>query len=300
MVSYEQSITQRKLNMSEEYSLSIKNLRKAMIKELPKVPNTSVAIEELKKIPTRVIISKYITWKIRTIPIRKRTIEAYPMGIDLNVFIKMYPDIKVFLDKVIKGNDLNPYLSETVRTHGVVLPGASLKSKGKDIDPLVLREGLYHFHFSPRDNKNPKGRSNYLIFADVSKDTFTIVAIAPHRVFDNSSEDAHRFFDIRRKYFERDIPAGQPYMLNPVMTSGHTLEIFSYAIHCEDTIHSLDPKLNDGDFISQLYTDGKLQFPSLEQPKKTDLRWYFYDLNLGILEKNKGHFFGLKYLRDRL
>jgi len=286
--------------MGEEYSLSIKRFRQTMIKELPKVPNTPVAIEELERMPTRMIISKYITWKIRTIPIRKRTIAFYPMGIDLKILLKMYPDIKVFLDKVIKGNDLNPYLSERVRTHGVILPGASLKNKGKDIDTLVLREGLYHFHFAPKDNKNPKGRSNYLIFADVSKDTFTIVAIAPHRVFEHDTEDAHRFFDIRRRYLERDIPAGQPYMLNPVMSTGHTLEIFAYAIHCEDTINFLDPKLNDADFISQLYTDGALQHPSLERPKKPELIWFFYDLNLGILEKKKGHFFGLKYFRDRL
>lgn len=285
--------------MSEEYSLSIKRFRQTMIKELPKVPNTPEAIEELERMPTRAIISKYITWKIRTIPIRKRTIAFYPMGIDLNIYLKMHPDIKVFLDKVIKGNDLNPYLSERVRTHGVILPGASSKNAGKDIDTLVLREGLYHFHFAPKNNKNPKGRSNYLIFADVSKDTFTIVAIAPHSVFDHNSEDAQRFFDIRRRYLERDIPNGQPYMLNPVMTTGHTLEIFSYAIHCENTINALDPKLNEPDFISQLYADGVLQYPSLEQPKKPDLIWFFYDLNLGILEKKKGHFFGLKYLRDR-
>ncbi|WP_320709346.1 hypothetical protein [Enterobacter sp. 302C9] len=285
--------------MSEEYSLSIKRFRQTMIKELPKVPNTPEAIEELERMPTRAIISKYITWKIRTIPIRKRTIAFYPMGIDLNIYLKMHPDIKVFLDKVIKGNDLNPYLSERVRTHGVILPGASSKNAGKDIDTLVLREGLYHFHFAPKNNKNPKGRSNYLIFADVSKDTFTIVAIAPHSVFDHNSEDAQRFFDIRRRYLERDIPNDQPYMLNPVMTTGHTLEIFSYAIHCENTINALDPKLNEPDFISQLYADGVLQYPSLEQPKKPDLIWFFYDLNLGILEKKKGHFFGLKYLRDR-
>ena len=89
-------------------------------------------------------------------------------------------------------------------------------------------------------------------------------------------------------------------MLNPVMSTGHALEIFAYAIHCEDTINFLDPKLNDADFISQLYTDGALQHPSLERPKKPELIWFFYDLNLGILEKKKGHFFGLKYFRDRL
>jgi hypothetical protein len=166
------------------------------------------------------------------------------------------------------------------------------KNAGKDIDTLVLREGLYHFHFAPKNNKNPKGRSNYLIFADVSKDTFTIVAIVPHSVFDHNSEDAQRFFDIRRRYLERDIPNGQTYMLNPVMTTGHTLEIFAYAIHCENTINVLDPKLNESDFISQLYADGVLQYPSLEQPKKSDLIWFFYDLKLGILEKKKGHFLG--------
>ncbi|EKN5078092.1 hypothetical protein ACLIXB_003714 [Yersinia enterocolitica] len=286
--------------MSDEYSASIERFRQMMIKELPKVPNTPMAIAELEKMPTRVIISNYITWKIRTVPVRKRTIKVFPMGIDFNIFINKYPDIKGFLNKVINGDDLNQYLSEQVRTHGVVLPGASLKSKGKDIDSFVLREGLYHFHFAPRNNKNPKGRSNYLIFADVSKDTFTIVAIAPHSVFYHGSEDALKFFHIRRMYLERDIPPNQPYMLNPVTCTGHTLEIFGYAIHCEDTINSIDPQINDSHFISQLYKDGKLQIPSLEQPKKTKLMWYFHDLNLGILEKNKGHFFGVKFLRDRL
>jgi hypothetical protein len=72
------------------------------------------------------------------------------------------------------------------------------------------------------------------------------------------------FFDIRRRYLERDIPNGQPYMLNPVMTTGHTLEIFAYAIHCENKINVLAPKLNESDFISQLYAGGVLQYPSLE------------------------------------
>ena len=36
-----------------------------MIKELPKVPNTPMAIAELDNMPTREIISNYITWKIR-------------------------------------------------------------------------------------------------------------------------------------------------------------------------------------------------------------------------------------------
>lgn len=53
-------------------------------------------------------------------------------------------------------------------------------------------------------------------------------------------------------------------MLNPVMTTGHTLEIFAYAIHCENKINVLAPKLNESDFISQLYAGGVLQYPSLE------------------------------------
>ncbi|MBP2850847.1 hypothetical protein [Dickeya oryzae] len=286
--------------MSDKYSPSIKHLRQMMIKELPKVPNTPMAIAELEEMPTRVIISNYITWKIRTVPARKRAIEIFPMGIDLNIFIKKYPDIKEFLNKVINGDDLNQYLSEQVRTHGVVLPGSSLKSLGKDIDSLVLREGLYHFHFAPRNHKNPKGRSNYLIFADVSKDIFTIVAIAPHSVFEHGSEDALKFFNVRRMYLEKDIPPGQPYMLNPVTSTGHTLEIIAYALHCEETINAMAPQINDSHFISKLYEDGKSQVISLEEPKKPKLIWFFHDLNLGLLEKNKGHFFGLKFLRNRL
>jgi hypothetical protein len=270
-----------------------------MIKELPKVPNTPLAITGMESMPTRAIIIDYITWKIRTVPIRKRSINIFPYGVNLNIFLKKYPEIKGFLDKVKNGEDLNKYLSNSVSTHGVVLPGASPKNKGKDIDSLVLREGLYHFHFGPKNNKNPTGRSNYLIFADVSKDTFTIVAIAPHSVFTHGSEDALRFFHICNTYNERNIPPGQAYMLNPVTCSGHTLEIILYAIHCEDTINNLDSKINEVEFIKKLYEEGKKTIPSLAKPLKPKLIWHFHDLNLGILEKNKGHFFGVKYLRDR-
>ena len=110
----------------------------------------------------------------------------------------MHHDIKVFLDKVIKGNDLILYLSERVRTHASFYQ-LFLKKQRERHRHSALRQGLYHFHFAPKDNRNPKGRNPYLIFVDVLKDIFTITAIAPHSVFEHHT-DSHPFLDIRRRY----------------------------------------------------------------------------------------------------
>jgi len=197
------------------------------------------------------------------------------------------------LKKVEAGKDLTPHLSDLVMTKGIVLPGANPSDRGKDIDTALTRHGLHHFHVGDVGPGNPKGRSGLLVFAEVLDKEFRIVAISDHRAFDQGSPEQLRFFRICTAYVAKDIPPGQAFMANPVLSSGHSLIVTMFADHCEDKIETLDPQLDYPAFIDRLYgdqpilRDGKL----IARPSKPSLVWYFNDLQFGILDRRTNVFF---------
>jgi hypothetical protein len=188
-----------------------------------------------------------------------------------------------------------------VMTKGVVLPRANPSDRGKDIDTALTRHGLHHFHVGVVGPENPKGRSGLLVFAEVMEKEFRIVAISDHRAFDHGSPEQLRFFRICTAYVAKDIPPGQAFMANPVLTSGHSLIVTLYGNHCEDQIERLDPKLDDSTFIDRLYNDqpilrdGKL----ITRPPRPRLVWYFSDLKFGILDRRTNVFFCIFSFFDR-
>jgi hypothetical protein len=121
------------------------------------------------------------------------------------------------LQKVAAGQDLSPHLSDLVNKKGVILPGARPADRGKDIDMVLTREGLHHFHVAVFGLDNAKGRSGTLVFADVLDKEFRVVAISDHGAFTRGSAEQLRFFRICHSYMAKDIPPGQAFMANPVM-----------------------------------------------------------------------------------
>ena len=76
------------------------------------------------------------------------------------------------LQKVETGEDLGPHLSYLVDTKGIILPGANCLDQGKDIDAILTRYGMHHFHVGEVSRNNPKGRSGILVFAYVQEKEF--------------------------------------------------------------------------------------------------------------------------------
>jgi hypothetical protein len=283
------------------YPPRIQALRDSMIKELPRAPNNKTSRATLEAMPTRQLILAFITWRMRLIPAKPRKVRLWKPGVTPSALRAAEPRLRPLLKKVEAGEDLTPHLSDLVMTKGVVLPGANSADRGKDIDAVLTRHGLHHFHVGAVGPGNRKGRSGALVFADVSDKEFRIVAISDHRAFEHGSPEQLRFFGICRAYVAKDIPPGQAFMANPVMSSGHSMLVTMFADQCEDQMDRLDHQLDDPAFIDRLYNeqpifkDGK----PITRPPEPSLSWYFDDLKFGILDRRTKVFFCIYPFFDR-
>jgi hypothetical protein len=277
------------------YPPRIRAFRDYIIKALPRVPNTRASREALRAMGTHRLILAYLTWRMRLIPAKPRMVKIWGGGVPPWEFELAKPKLRHFLEKVEAGKDLTAHLSDLVNTTGVVLPGARATSRGLDIDMVLTRQGLHHFHVGRVSRASPKGRSNNLIFAEVLESEFRIVALSDHRAFDIGSPEQLRFFQICHSYMARDVPPGQGFMANPVLSSGHLFVVTMFSDKCDDEMQRLDPQLDDSAFIDKLYNDQPIEVDGRQigRPAKPCLSWRFEDLQFGIFDAETRVFFCL-------
>ncbi|MDB6042437.1 MAG: hypothetical protein JWM63_988 [Gammaproteobacteria bacterium] len=282
-----------KVSQLSSYSPRIQEFRDDMIKMLPRAPNNRTSLESLKAMPTHRLILAFVTWRMRLIPAKPRAVRIWSGGVTPLQFQSAKSKLRPLLEKVTAGKDLTPHLSDLVHKKGVILPGARPRDRRQDIDMVLTREGLHHFHVGIMGPANPKGRSGSLVFAEVLDKEFRIVALSDHRAFEVQSAEQLRFFGICHAYMAKDIPPGQGFMANPVMSSGHSLLVTLFADRCDDEMRRLDPLLDDPAFIDKLYHDqpilrgGEL----VARPQNPSFTWYFEDLRFGILDTQTMVFF---------
>ncbi len=281
--------------MAETYPPRVSAFREDLIRLLPRAPNNRSSLEMLRAMPTRRLVLAFVTWRMRLIPTKPRTVRFWSGGITPVEAQAARQRLQPFLLKVAAGKDLTLHLSDLVMRKGVVLPGASPADRGKDIDMVLTREGLHHFHIGSATPSNAKGRSGSLLFAEVLDREFRVVAIADHRVFQFGSPERLRFFEVCRSYMVKDIPPGQAFMANPVMSSGHSMIVTLFADRCESEIERLDPLLDDSEFIDKLYQEQLIlrEGRHVTRPTKPLLKWHFEDLQFGILDSSTMVFFCL-------
>ena len=287
--------------MAGVYPPRIQAFRDSMIKDLPRAPNNKVSRPSLEAMPTRRLILAFITWRMRLIPAKPRKVSLWVGGVTPSELHAAEPRLRPLLKKVEAGEDLTPHLSALVMRKGVVLPGANPADRGKDIDAVLMRHGLHHFHVGVVGPSNPKGRSGPLIFAEVLDKEFRIIAISDHGAFKQGSAERLRFSKICYAYVAKDVAPGQAFMANPVMSSGHSMIVTLFANQCEDQIERLDPQLDDPAFIDRLYNDQPLSRDgrSIVRPSRPLLLWYFNDLKFGILDRSTEVFFCIYPFFDR-
>jgi hypothetical protein len=272
-----------------------------MIKDLPRAPNNKASREALEAMPTRAVILAFVTWRMRLIPAKPRIVKLWPRGVTPLQIRAAERRLRPLLQKVQTGKDLTSHLSDLVTTKGVILPGANPSDRGKDIDKVLTRHGLHHFHVGVVARGNSKGRSGSLVFAEVLDKEFRIVAISDHRAFERRSTEQLRFFGICESYLAKDIPPGQAFMANPVMSSGHSMFVTLFANKCEDQMDRLEPLLDDPAFIDKLYNDQPILKDGrpVARPSNPSLVWYFHDLKFGIFDRRTKVFFCIYPFFDR-
>lgn len=275
------------------YSARILSFRESIIKSLPRVPNDRDSLAAIQLLSTNQLISAFITWRMRLIPKKPRAIRFWSGGITPTQLIAAKQKIRPLLEKVSAGDDLTPHLSDLVNKKGFVLPSARNEERGKDIDSVLIRHGLHHFHVGTPSKDNKKGRSGSLVFAEVLESEFRVVAIADHRVFEPNSAEHLEFFKICYSYIAKDLQPGEGFMPNPVMTSGHSVIVTFFGNKCEDEMRRLDALLDKPEFINDLYEQNEVikDGRRIKNPTNPSLTWHFEDLEFGILDKKNKVFF---------
>jgi hypothetical protein len=280
---------------SGSYTPRIERFRESLIKELPRVPNDRASLDFMRALSTHDLILSLVTWRMRLIPKKPRAVKFWSGGVTPMQSRLARAKLEPLLNDVRAGRDLEPYLSESVKRAGIDLARARPAGRRRDMDMVLTRHGLHHFHVGVKTTGNPKGRSGALVFAEVLPDEFRVVAISDHRAFEHESEERKRFFCICMAYMAKDILPGEGFMPNPVMSSGHSVLVWAFARKCCDEIQRLDPSLDDPAFIDGLYGQLKLVngVPPIARPASPNMAWYFNDLTFGILDKATMAFFCL-------
>jgi hypothetical protein len=193
--------------------------------------------------------------------------------------------IEAFLEKVRRGDDLTPHLSLAPHTRGYALaansPGATIDDRWSDKDLLLTRMGYHHFHLGINiEAAGHAERTNDLVFAEVSRDKFKIIATFNHAVFNQDSAERRLLTKLHNWIIFRGLPPGTGVMTAPVTSSGHSAHVHAYAQCCTRLIEFVDPQLDDRVYIESLYAQGKIQ-----APLKPKLEWKFNHLDLMIYDR---------------
>jgi hypothetical protein len=278
-------------------SKRVKKLRFEMVKAIPKFPNARETKEMLEKEALTTQLVHYLNWVSRYVSLKPRRIVIEPTVTSDPRWKTLKPNIQALLAKARAGQDLGPNLSIKPNMKGYT-PAAS--EKGPDVDRwadkdfLLNAMGFHHFHLGMKiEAAGHAERTDEVLFSRVTREDFIAIGIFDHTVFestrDNMSNERRRLWGIFDEHTSRGVLPGSVVMASPIATSGHPLHLVSTAQEYSRVIREIDPKLDDRDFVEELY-----QGAESEKPRKPTLEWVLNFSDLGIYEKKSSHLFVLR------
>lgn len=275
-----------------ETSKRIKRFKKELIKDIPLFPNNKATKNHLEAKPLPSVLIAYLNWKSRQIrPSKRKSILSPKVTADAH-WRTYNQQIKDLIKQSENGDDLNPHLSLKALDDGYTIINNG-DDKWQDKDQILNTKGLYHFHLS--NTKMPKGhmdRTNELLFAYIDGETFHTLGIFSHDVFQTTSQNGvlnperKRLLEYHDAILKKNILPGSVFIERPIMTSGHTLDVVSLVqAYCRD-IEYMDPKLDDYEFLKQLF--------GADMPKKLKLDWRINYTDFGLFDSVSQTFLKLR------
>lgn len=275
-------------------SKRVKKLRRELVKVIPKFPNNRESKEKLEAEPLTAQLIHYLNWISRYISVKSRKIIIEPTATSDTRWKTLKPDIEAFIAKVRAGENLTPNLSIQPQTKGYT-PAAA--EKGSEVDSWADKDfllnvmGFHHFHLGRKiEVAGHAERTDEVLFARVTREHFTVIGIFDHAVFEPTgeemSDERKRLWTIFDEHTARGVPPGSVVMASPIATSGHPIHVVRTAQEYSRVICELDPKLDDPEYVQELYLGA-----AIEKPKKPKLEWALNFSDLGIHETNLNHLF---------
>lgn len=282
-------------------SKRIKQFGLAIAQQIPKFPNDRQTFSELESKSLPSLLLAYTNWAYRLIPSRPRKVTIEPSLTADSRWKVLATDTKALLERVSRGDDLNPYLSLRAFRNGytpAASKSASTTDKWEDKDFFLITMRYHHFHLSQKIE--PAGhakRTDEVLFAQVTKEGFNAIGFFDHSVFETTDSNSQtmtaereRLWSIYEQRSSMGRRPGEVYVANPITTSGHSLAHTSLASEFTRIIQSIDSQLDDLSSRSALFS----ALPH-ETVKAMKLRWHLNYLDLGLLDRSTSVFHVLRY-----
>jgi hypothetical protein len=191
----------------------VRSFRKSLAKQIPKFPNNKASLQALEAKSLGALLIDYTNWAIRYIAPRPRQIVVESTAANDRRWSSSVDDIRELLRKVEVVEDLTPHLSLQPHTRGFT-PASSAQgpnvNRWADKDMLLNVMGYHHLHLDAAPTQGM--RSDDMVFAQVTRDTFTVVGIFAHSVFEmttpTTTMTAER--ERRREIFDKRMTRGVP------------------------------------------------------------------------------------------
>jgi len=279
-------------------SKRVKDFRLFLAKEIPKFPNDRQTLQLLEQMHPVDLLVAFLNWRLRYVRKAIRSVNITATAEDDPRWQSLSTNIEVFLQKVKKGDDLTPHLSQKVKKRGFTTLSTPT-STWEDKDFLLNVMGLHHFHLGMTIEKSGSVTpTNDVLFDSVSRDSFNVIGIFNHEVFEDKDPEAmtserQRLWKI---YEELQLRCALPGALiiggfggSGISSSGVPLAVTRAAQHYYfNVVKEYDLKLDDPSFVRDVI------FAPDPVPKKPKFNWMLNYLDLGVKEKTSDRFFIFK------
>jgi hypothetical protein len=273
-----------------EDRVRVRAFKKSLIKVIPRFPNDKASLKEIERKSIADVMIDYVNWQSRYVPPRPRIVTVEPAASAHPRYQTELTGIEAFLSKVRNGEDVTPYLSLEPHTKGYTpaarAVGATPEDRWSDKDQVLNVMGFHHFHLGAKlEAKGHIERTNDLLFAHFSRDSFTVIAVFDHRVFNTGSSERQRLHQVHYDRIAR-AAAGNFVIMSAVATSGHPIHVTRYVQACARTMKEFDPQLDDPKRLAEFYRRG-----NVTMPKKPKLDGVFKYLDFGFGDRAMETFF---------
>jgi hypothetical protein len=180
---------------SDLLSSRLQSLKDELVQSIPTKKAADRATLASKHL-TDVII-QYLTWKARAVRPRPRRVIIWPEVTTSSHFAAHSADIPRIKAAFERGDDMNPYLSNLVRTNAYAgdLPTRTasmtdqewLNKAWKGKDRIRVTVDTHHLHLGELRPDGTVDRTGPLLFAGISSDEAFFLAIGDHHSFNDGS-----------------------------------------------------------------------------------------------------------------